>query len=675
MRMSQLLNEVRNFSLDEGFSPKEIKMAIGIASDPRYAKGNMTGAVTAIERMKKGLSKHPQVAAVLKRQNENLDEGFFTKEYESGQFKNGDEKPFVDAIKKGGGKNIDVTKPDRREPMLTIEFDDGDVKKIKSLISKVGDGTEDVEEAVSPAQQAAIAISKKERGEKPKEEGNAFGKELKAARDKGEKTFVVSGKKYNVEDYDVKEDLDEAKFSDGMIDKLRKAYEPLRGKKIPPGPLMKIFDKIDANKDGLEQLYKANIPFVSVMAMSRLMLRHNYKATDINKLGKINMEEFESDLDENKVEVGLDEKYMYHHVLKGKVVGSGSKEAMMKSVKRHGKTVHSGKGTPQSDTNYVLNSPTAQIGDIKEETLDEAVEDIFIKKGDVNQIAMRVARTARSLGLKAALKDGTVRIMGPKKKVSDFMRITIGKTSSGDASTVGKVSSQDDKLLDIQLTKEEVNEMAYKPGKMKDTKPQESGAKAFDKLIQSGGLDKKDYQKARQLYVQASDAASREKLKKFIYNLDTEPTEAIMDLIGKNDPDTFNKMYPKSKPGEYLSSISYNHRNVKAEEVELGEKYDLYHKDFSSAMQHAYSYAKSKMGITVDPKEIDSKVATGPKKPSEGKTNTYKLKGKGGNLQIQVYNKGGSKPFELNMYKEENELISQAAKHITTNTIKGKYYG
>ena len=90
------------------------------------------------------------------------------------------------------------------------------------------------------------------------------------------------------------------------------------------------------------------------------------------------------------------------------------------------------------------------------------------------------------------------------------------------------------------------------------------------------------------------------------------------------------------------------------EEVELDEKYDLYHKDFSSAMQHAYDYAKQKMGITVDPKEIDSKVATGPKKPTEGKTNKYMLKGKGGNLQIQVYNKGGSKPFELNMYKEES---------------------
>ena len=56
--------------LDEKFSPKEIKMAIGVASDKRYAKGNMTGAVKAIEKIAKGLSNHKQVAAVLKRQNE-----------------------------------------------------------------------------------------------------------------------------------------------------------------------------------------------------------------------------------------------------------------------------------------------------------------------------------------------------------------------------------------------------------------------------------------------------------------------------------------------------------------------------------------------------------------------------------------------------------------------------
>ena len=60
--------------MSEGFSKKEIKMAIGVASDKRYAGGNYTGAVKAIEKIKKGLSDHPQVAAVLKRQNEDIQE-------------------------------------------------------------------------------------------------------------------------------------------------------------------------------------------------------------------------------------------------------------------------------------------------------------------------------------------------------------------------------------------------------------------------------------------------------------------------------------------------------------------------------------------------------------------------------------------------------------------------
>ena len=61
-------------SVQEGFSPKQIKMAIGVASDKRYAGGNMSGAVKVIDKIKKGLSDHPQVAAVLKRQNESLAE-------------------------------------------------------------------------------------------------------------------------------------------------------------------------------------------------------------------------------------------------------------------------------------------------------------------------------------------------------------------------------------------------------------------------------------------------------------------------------------------------------------------------------------------------------------------------------------------------------------------------
>ena len=77
--------------------------------------------------------------------------------------------------------------------------------------------------------------------------------------------------------------------------------------------------------------------------------------------------------------------------------------------------------------------------------------------------------------------------------------------------------------------------------------------------------------------------------------------------------------------------------------------YDLYHKTFSGAMQHAYKFAKSK-GYTVDPSEIDSKVATGPKKPSAGKTNSYTLDtNKNKRVHIQVANLD-NKRYELNMY-------------------------
>ena len=103
----------------------------------------------------------------------------------------------------------------------------------------------------------------------------------------------------------------------------------------------------------------------------------------------------------------------------------------------------------------------------------------------------------------------------------------------------------------------------------------------------------------------------------------------------------------------------------------LDEKYDLYHKTFSGAMQHSYEYSKKKFGIEIDPNEIDDKVATGPAKPKTGKTNSYRLKGKDGKkgIQVQVYNTG--KSYELNMYKEEVELDEAA--QILAHGGKGQY--
>ena len=89
-----------------------------------------------------------------------------------------------------------------------------DLKTVKELMKEGNEMTEKMtdgnlslketvlkmwQEAVSPAQQAAIAISKKEKEKKEEpDEGNLFTKALKDAKDKGEKTFTVAGKKYDV---------------------------------------------------------------------------------------------------------------------------------------------------------------------------------------------------------------------------------------------------------------------------------------------------------------------------------------------------------------------------------------------------------------------------------------------------------------------------------------------
>ena len=112
----------------------------------------------------------------------------------------------------------------------------------------------------------------------------------------------------------------------------------------------------------------------------------------------------------------------------------------------------------------------------------------------------------------------------------------------------------------------------------------------------------------------------------------------------------------------------------KGEEVEEKKSatgYELYHKDFSSAMQHAVAHAKSK-GFVVDPKEIDDKVATGPKKPSKGKTNRYSLKAGRKTVFIQVANLD-NKSYELNMYIEGVEL-DEALKPLDKSVVDAFYY-
>ena len=65
------LNASKKVREDAEYSDKEIKMAFGILNDPRYRDGNYDGAYATIEKVAKGLARHPSVSNALKRANES----------------------------------------------------------------------------------------------------------------------------------------------------------------------------------------------------------------------------------------------------------------------------------------------------------------------------------------------------------------------------------------------------------------------------------------------------------------------------------------------------------------------------------------------------------------------------------------------------------------------------
>lgn len=87
---------------------------------------------------------------------------------------------------------------------------------------------------------------------------------------------------------------------------------------------------------------------------------------------------------------------------------------------------------------------------------------------------------------------------------------------------------------------------------------------------------------------------------------------------------------------------------------EAKAKYKIDHKTYSSAVDEALKVA-DKQGYEVDMDDYFNQIATGPRKPSEGKTNTFKIsltkrdKPQKKKLQIQIYGKG-KHGYELNCY-------------------------
>ena len=166
----------------------------------------------------------------------------------------------------------------------------------------------------------------------------------------------------------------------------------------------------------------------------------------------------------------------------------------------------------------------------------------------------------------------------------------------------------------------------------------------------------------------------------------TEDLKAIEKEIDKLHSRTKHMKYLTGKDRDAMRALSRKRdaalKGRKFEQVELDELvapgkksasgYILYHKTFSDAMQHAVDHAKTK-GVIVDPKEIDDKVATGPRKPSSGKTNRYSLGAGRKTVQIQVANLD-NKAYELNMYIEGVQFDEDFKGRISNNPLVNKLY-
>jgi hypothetical protein len=114
----------------------------------------------------------------------------------------------------------------------------------------------------------------------------------------------------------------------------------------------------------------------------------------------------------------------------------------------------------------------------------------------------------------------------------------------------------------------------------------------------------------------------------------------------KND----ESMHANKKLATGLRELKYQ---FKESVNEAQAKYDVYHDSYTSAIQSAREYAE-KQGYTINDDDSFRKIGLGPRKPSEGKTNSFSIElTKGGKpqkkmLHIQVY--GMRNKYELNCY-------------------------
>lgn len=205
---------------------------------------------------------------------------------------------------------------------------------------------------------------------------------------------------------------------------LKKAYEPMRNKRISldnANKLSQIFNRFDANKEMLKQLYKADIPFVSAMASSRLISKHNMKAQELMQIRK------------EGIETATEELQQINEIFLGEGVGHISgfrndkeKANVISLAKQHGLKVDDS-GSKLKISGNMRKILDIQLAVQKNGLKAEEVR-VSLEEGKMKTIAtmFNQGKSAEEIAKKMGLDVKTVKsILGEQEKIYEFKKMTV----------------------------------------------------------------------------------------------------------------------------------------------------------------------------------------------------------------------------------------------------------
>ena len=216
-----------------------------------------------------------------------------------------------------------------------------------------------------------------------------------------------------------------------QIATLKKAYEPMRNKRISldnANKLSQIFNRFDSNKEMLKQLYKADIPFVSAMATSRLISKHNMKAQELMQIRK---EGIETSTDELKQ---INEHFLSEGV--GHISGfrnDKEKANMISLAKQHGLKIDDS-GSKLKLSGNMRKILDMQLAAQKNGLKAEEVR-LSLDEGRMSQIdqMQKDGKSAAEIAKLMKLDVKTVKsILGEEEKLHEFKKMTVTFKSMAD---------------------------------------------------------------------------------------------------------------------------------------------------------------------------------------------------------------------------------------------------